>query len=130
MCALERCASRARGSNSREHHVHVLTVLVAAARRGDNPGRASLPELACRTSVDFDNSLNTAINKLRGALGDSAITLIYRDAATGVSVYCAVTGVDGTTKGTATGVSGPAAAQSENVVTVAVVVLAVELPED
>src|SRR6202045_5161915 len=59
------------------------------------------------TFVDFDNSLNTAINKLREALGDSAdnprfIETLPRQ---GYRFVAPVTGVDGTTRGTAAGVS-------------------------
>jgi DNA-binding winged helix-turn-helix (wHTH) protein/tetratricopeptide (TPR) repeat protein len=80
------------------------------------------------TFVDFDNSLNTAINKLREALGDSAdnprfIETIPRR---GYRLIAPVTGVDGTTRGAGTGVSAAAPPSSRKmVVTVAIVVLAV-----
>src|SRR6267142_2119869 len=55
-----------------EQPFHVLTVLLQ--RPGDGVSREELrsqiwPE---DTFVDFDNSLNTAVNKLREALADSA----------------------------------------------------------
>ncbi len=51
---------------------HVLTVLLQ--RPGDVVTREELrnQNWSPDTFVDFDNSLNTAINKLREALGDSA----------------------------------------------------------
>jgi len=55
-----------------EQPFHVLTVLLQ--RPGDVVTREELrsQNWAADTFVDFDNSLNTAINKLRDTLGDSA----------------------------------------------------------
>ena len=55
-----------------EQPFHVLTVLLQ--RPGDVVTREELrsQNWPADTFVDFDNSLNTAINKLRDALGDSA----------------------------------------------------------
>lgn len=79
------------------------------------------------TFVDFDNGLNTSINKLREALGDSADSPQFIETLPrrGYRFIAPVTGIDGTTKGTATGVSAGATPRSRKVVvTVAVVVLA------
>src|SRR5437016_11819076 len=55
-----------------EQPFHVLTVLLQ--RPGEVVTREELrsENWSADTFVDFDNSLNTAINKLREALGDSA----------------------------------------------------------
>src|SRR5215468_8982520 len=55
-----------------EQPFHVLTVLLQ--RPGEVVTREELRDYNSPpdTFVDFDNSLNTAINKLREALGDSA----------------------------------------------------------
>src|SRR5438876_11654186 len=55
-----------------EQPFHVLTVLLQ--RPGEVVTREELRDQnwPADTFVDFDNSLNTAINKLREALGDSA----------------------------------------------------------
>ena len=55
-----------------EQPFHVLTVLLQ--RPGEVITREELrsQNWPADTFVDFDNSLNTAINKLREALGDSA----------------------------------------------------------
>src|SRR6201984_3354221 len=57
--------------------VQVLTLLLE--RAGDVVTREELREKlwASDTFVDFDHSLNTAINKVREALGDSASTPRY-----------------------------------------------------
>src|ERR1700740_1808538 len=57
--------------------VQVLTLLLE--RAGDVVTRDELREKlwASDTFVDFDHSLNTAINKVREALGDSASTPRY-----------------------------------------------------
>src|ERR1700751_1004693 len=56
----------------REQPFHVLTVLLQ--RSGEVVTREELRSQiwAADSFVDFDNSLNTSINKLREALGDSA----------------------------------------------------------
>src|SRR6266849_10159838 len=58
------------------------------------------------TFVDFDNSLNTAVNKLREALGDSADNPRFIETLPrrGYRFIAPVTNVDGTTRGTAAGV--------------------------
>src|SRR5580765_241438 len=69
------------------------------------------------TFVDFDNSLNTAINKLREALGDSADNPRFIETLPrrGYRFISPVTGVDRTTKGTATGVSAAARPRSRKI---------------
>ena len=79
------------------------------------------------TFVDFDNSLNAAINKLREALGDSTDSPRFVETLPrrGYRFIACVTGGDGTTRGTATGVNAAAPPRSRKiVVTVAVVALA------
>jgi len=79
------------------------------------------------TFVDFDNSLNTAINKLREALGDSADSPRFIETLPrhGYRFIGQVTGVDGTTRRTAADVSAAARRRSwKIVVTAAIVVLA------
>ena len=44
----------------------------SSARRGRDTGRTPEKTLAGRYLVDFDRGLNTAINRLREALGDNA----------------------------------------------------------
>src|ERR1700682_558893 len=51
---------------------HVLTVLLQRPVEGTTRADVRPPNWPADTFVDFDNSLNTAINKLREALGDSA----------------------------------------------------------
>jgi eukaryotic-like serine/threonine-protein kinase len=77
------------------------------------------------TFVDFDNGLNTAINKLREALGDSAESprFIQTLPRRGYRFIAPVTGVDGTTRETSTRVDASARSR-KFVVTVAVVALA------
>jgi DNA-binding winged helix-turn-helix (wHTH) protein len=79
------------------------------------------------TFVDFDNSLNTAINKLREALGDSANSPRFIETLPrrGYRFIAPVTGVDGTTRGTPAGVRAATPARSRKIaVAVAVFVLA------
>src|SRR5713226_411384 len=110
-----------------EQPFHVLTVLLQ--RPGEVVTREELrnQNWPPDTFVDFDNSLNTAINKLREALGDSAdrprfIETLPRR---GYRFVAQVTGVDGTATGTATGASAAAPTRRrKTVATVAVVVLA------
>src|ERR1700680_616926 len=108
-----------------EQPFHVLTVLLQ--RPGEAITREELrsQNWPADTFVDFDNSLNTAINKLREALGDSADNPRFIETLPrrGYRFIAPVAGVDGTTKGTAAGV--PARPRSRKIiVTVAVVVLA------
>src|ERR1700746_2473175 len=106
---------------------HVLTVLLQ--RPGEVVTREELrnQNWPADTFVDFDNSLNTAINKLRDALGDSAddprfIETLPRR---GYRFIAPVTRVDGTTKGTAARGSAFAWPRSRKIVmTAAIAVLA------
>jgi eukaryotic-like serine/threonine-protein kinase len=89
-----------------EQPFHVLTVLL------QRPGEVVTREELCNqnwpadTFVDFDNSLNTAINKLREALGDSADSPRFIETLPrrGYRFIAPVIG-DGTTMGTSVGVS-------------------------
>src|SRR5689334_3334143 len=110
-----------------EQPFHVLTVLLQ--RPGEVVTREELrnQNWPADTFVDFDNSLNTAINKLREALGDSADNPRFIETLPrrGYRFIAPVRGEDGTTRGTATGLSAAASSRSrKTVVTVAAVVLA------
>src|SRR6266478_2862161 len=110
-----------------EQPFHVLTVLLQ--RPGAVVTREELrnQNWPADTFVDFDNSLNTAINKLREALGDSADSPRFIETLPrrGYRFLAPVTGADGTTRGTAAGVSVAAPPRNQKiVVTAAVVVLA------
>src|SRR2546427_2032505 len=109
-----------------EQPFHLLTVLL------QRPGEVVTGEelrnqtWPADTFVDFDNSLNTAINKLREALGDSADNPRFIETLPrrGYRFIAPVTGVDGTARGSASGVSAAARTRSRKiVVTVAAVVL-------
>jgi DNA-binding winged helix-turn-helix (wHTH) protein/Tfp pilus assembly protein PilF len=115
-----------------EQPFHVLTVLLQ--RPGDVVTREELrsQNWPADTFVDFDNSLNTAINKLREALGDSADNPRFIETLPrrGYRFIAPVTGVDGTPRGAATGVSAAAPTRSRKMlVTVAVLVLAAGIAE-
>src|SRR5260370_6596712 len=92
-----------------EQPFHVLTVLLQ--RPGEVFTREELrsQNWPADTFVDFDNSLNTAINKLREALGDSADSPRFIETLPrrGYRFIAPVTGVDGPRRGTATGVRAP-----------------------
>ncbi len=110
-----------------EQPFHVLTVLLQ--RPGEVVTREELrsQNWPADTFVDFDNSLNTAINKLREALGDSADSPRFIETLPrrGYRFIIPVTAVDGTTSGTATGVNAVAPPRTRKmIVTVVVVVLA------
>jgi len=110
-----------------EQPFHVLTVLLQ--RPGEVVTREELrsQNWPADTFVDFDNSLNTAINKLREALGDSADSPRFIETLPrrGYRFIAPVTGLDGTTRGTVANVSVAAAARRRKmVVTVAAVALA------
>src|SRR6266481_2604245 len=77
------------------------------------------------TFVDFDNSLNTAINKLREALGDSADNPRFIETLPrrGYRFIAPVTNVDGTTRGTAAGVSAGVPLRSRKIVVTAAIAL-------
>jgi DNA-binding winged helix-turn-helix (wHTH) protein len=110
-----------------EQPFHVLTVLLQ--RPGDVVTREELrsQNWPADTFVDFDNSLNTAINKLREALGDSADNPRFIETLPrrGYRFIAPVFEVAGIAPGTV--ITASAAAPTSNrkvVVTVAVVVLA------
>src|SRR5438477_2358231 len=108
-----------------EQPFHVLIVLLQ--RPGEVVTREELrnQNWPADTFVDFDNSLNTAINKLREALGDSADSPRFIETLPrrGYRFITPVTGVDGAAGGTAPGV-GALPRNRKIAVTVAVVVLA------
>src|SRR2546427_6865854 len=100
-----------------EQPFHVLTVLLQ--RPGEVVTREELrnQNWPADTFVDFDNSLNTAINKLREALGDSADNPRFIETLPrrGYRFIAPVSGVDGTARGSASRVSAAAAdTQSKN----------------
>jgi len=106
-----------------EQPFHVLTVLLQ--RPGEVVTREELrnQNWPADTFVDFDNSLNTAINKLREALGDSADNPRFIETLPrrGYRFIAPVTGVDGATRGTPTGVSAAAAPRSRKIVVAAAI---------
>jgi DNA-binding winged helix-turn-helix (wHTH) protein/Flp pilus assembly protein TadD len=109
-----------------EQPFHVLTVLLQ--RPGGVVTREELrsQNWPADTFVDFDNSLNTAINKLREALGDSADNPRFIETLPrrGYRFIAPVTGIDGAGRASA-GVATAATPRSRKiVVTAAVVVLA------
>src|SRR5216117_1530880 len=101
-----------------EQPFHVLTVLLQ--RPGEVVTREELrsENWSADTFVDFDNSLNTAINKLREALGDSADNPRFIETLPrrGYRLIAPVTGVDGATKGAAMGVNAAAAMRSRRTI--------------
>src|SRR5437899_3043018 len=110
-----------------EQPFHVITVLLQ--RPGEVVTREELryQNWPVDTFVDFDNSLNMAINKLREALGDSADNPRFIETLPrrGYRFIAPVTRVDGTTRGTATGASVSWRPSSRKiVVTAAIAVLA------
>src|SRR2546425_459874 len=79
------------------------------------------------TFVDFEHGLNTAINKLREALGDSADNPRFIETLPrrGYRLIAPVTEADGATRGTVAGVSAAAPPRSRKIVaSMAVVVVA------
>ena len=110
-----------------EQPFHVLTVLLQRPREVVTREELRSQNWPANTFVDFDNSLNTAINKLREALGDSADNPRFIETLPrrGYRFIAPVTGVDGTARGTAPGVSAAAAPRSRRIVlALGVVVLA------
>src|SRR6266850_1282623 len=110
-----------------EQPFHVLTLLLQ--RPGEVVTREELRAQLwpSDTFVDFDNGMNTSINKLREALGDSADNPRFIETLPrrGYRFIAPVTGVDGTARETATGARATAPPRSRKVAaTVAVVVLA------
>jgi DNA-binding winged helix-turn-helix (wHTH) protein/tetratricopeptide (TPR) repeat protein len=115
-----------------EQPFHVLTVLLQ--RPGEVVTREELrnQNWPADTFVDFDNSLNTAINKLREALGDSADSPRFIETLPrrGYRFIAPVTTGDGTTRRTAAGASAAVLPRSRKIlVTIAVVVLAAGIAE-
>jgi len=108
-----------------EQPFHVLTLLLQ--RPGEVVTREELrnQNWPADTFVDFDNSLNTAINKLREALGDSADNPRFIETLPrrGYRFIAPVTGGDGATKGAATGVNAAAAMRSRRTILVAAIVV-------
>jgi DNA-binding winged helix-turn-helix (wHTH) protein len=108
-----------------EQPFHVLTVLLQ--RPGEVVTREELrsQNWPADTFVDFDNSLNTAINKLREALGDSADNPRFIETLPrrGYRFIAPVTGGDGTTRGSGTGVSAAASSRSRKIVVTAAITL-------
>jgi len=116
--------------NLQEQPFHILTVLLQ--RPGEVVSREELrsQNWPADTFVDFDNSLNTAINKLREALGDSADNPRFIETLPrrGYRFIAPVTGVDGTARGSASGVSAAALPSSRKIfMTLAGVMLAAGL---
>src|SRR5712675_336446 len=108
-----------------EQPFHVLTVLLQCP--GEVVTREELrnQNWSPDTFVDFDNSLNTAINKLREALGDSADNPRFIETLPrrGYRFIAPVTEVDGTTRGAATSVRVASPTRSRKIVMTAVVVI-------
>src|SRR5882762_6018194 len=111
-----------------EQPFHVLTVLLQ--RPGEVVTREELrsQNWPADTFVDFDNSLNTAINKLREALEDSADNPRFIETLPrrGYRFIAPVTGADGTARGTAIGVSVDSPPRGRTIVATVVVVLVFE----
>jgi DNA-binding winged helix-turn-helix (wHTH) protein/tetratricopeptide (TPR) repeat protein len=108
-----------------EQPFQVLTTLLR--RAGDVVTREELRAQLWHsdTFVDFDNGLNTSINKLREALGDSADNPRFIETLPrrGYRFIAPVTGVDRKTRETATGVSAASSARSRKIVVTVIVVL-------
>jgi DNA-binding winged helix-turn-helix (wHTH) protein len=103
-----------------EQPFHVLTVLLQ--RPGEVVTREELrsQNWPADTFVDFDNSLNTAINKLRETLGDSADNPRFIETLPrrGYRFIAPVTGMDGTTGGSATGGRAAAPTRSRKMIVI------------
>src|SRR6266404_1229455 len=108
-----------------EQPFHVLTVLLQCP--GEVVAREELrnQNWPADTFVDFDNSLNTAINKLREALGDSADNPRFIETLPrrGYRFIAPVTEIDGTTRGAATSVRVASPTRSRKMVMTAAVVI-------
>jgi len=108
-----------------EQPFQVLTALLK--RQGDLVTREELQAQIwpSETFVDFDNGLNTSINKLREALGDSADSPRFIETLPrrGYRFIGPVTGIDGTTRRTTTGVSKAAATRTRKIVITAAIAL-------
>jgi len=106
-----------------------LVLKVLLARHGEIVSREELRSQiwSADTFVDFDNGLNTAINKLREALGDSADSPRFIETLPrrGYRFIAPVTDVDETTRGSPAGVRAATPARNRKIaVAVALVVLA------
>jgi len=106
-----------------EQPFHVLTVLLQRPDEVVTREELRSENWPADTFVDFDNSLNTAINKLREALGDSADNPRFIETLPrrGYRFIAPVTGVDGTTRGTTTGASAPWRPSSRKIVVTATI---------
>src|SRR5712691_6843493 len=106
-----------------EQPFHVLTVLLQRPDEVVTREELRSENWPADTFVDFDNSLNTAINKLREALGDSADNPRFIETLPrrGYRFIAPVTGVDGTTRGTAMGASAPWRPSSRKIVVAAAI---------
>src|SRR5437016_560197 len=106
-----------------EQPFHVLTVLLQRPDEVVTREELRSENWPADTFVDFDNSLNTAINKLREALGDSADNPRFIETLPrrGYRFIAPVTGLDGTTKGIATGTSVPWRPSSRKIVVAAAI---------
>src|SRR5712675_1555733 len=108
-----------------EQPFHLLTVLLQCP--GEMVTREELrnQNWPADTFVDFDNSLNTAINKLREALGDSADNPRFIETLPrrGYRFIAQVTGMDGTTGGSATGGRAAAPTRSRKMIVIVAVVI-------
>ncbi|PYU52857.1 MAG: hypothetical protein DMG48_06210 [Acidobacteria bacterium] len=88
-----------------EQPFHVLAVLLQRPSEVVTREELRNQNWPADTFVDFDNSLNTAINKLREALGDSADSPRFIETLPrrGYRFIAPVTSADGTTRGTPAG---------------------------
>src|SRR5438874_10354976 len=98
-----------------EQPFHVLAVLLQRPGEVVTPEEMRSQNWPADTFVDFDNSLNTAVNKLREALGDSADSPRFIETLPrrGYRFIAPVTGGDGAAGGTAAGVSAVTPIRSE-----------------
>src|SRR6266849_2152417 len=106
---------------------HGLTALLRQPGEGVTREELRSQNWPAATFVDFANSLNTAINQLREALGDSADNPRFIETLPrrGYRLIAPVTEAEGATRGTAAGVSAAARPRSRKIVaTMAVVVVA------
>jgi eukaryotic-like serine/threonine-protein kinase len=110
-----------------EQPFHVLTVLLQ--RPGDVVTREELrgQNWPADTFVDFDNSLNTAINKLREALGDSADNPRFIETLPrrGYRFIAPVKGADAMAIGTTAGASAVAPTRNRKIVVAAAIAVLV-----
>src|SRR5712664_3576856 len=106
-----------------EQPFHVLTLLLQRPGEVVNREKLRAQNWPADTFVDFDNGLDTSINKLREALGDSADNPRFIETLPrrGYRFIAPVTGADGTTRGTATGASAAAPKRSRKIVVTATV---------